>query len=116
FVPELLPAAAPEVGFVVLDCEFQRFLIHIGNGQNLASPGILNNSRDEAVGSETRFFDDIVHRMTTPRSRKNDLACSIVTSRKWKMDAASTALAAPSVKPWYRCSRLPAPPEAITGI
>src|SRR5207248_7599693 len=36
-------------------------------------------------------------------------------SPKWKMLAASTASALPSSTPCARCSRLPAPPEAITG-
>src|SRR5680860_985920 len=36
-------------------------------------------------------------------------------SPKWKIDAASTAAAPPSAMPWTMCSRVPAPPEAMTG-
>ena len=32
------------------------------------------------------------------------------------MDAASTASALPFTNPSYRCSNVPAPPDAITGI
>src|SRR5215475_4138123 len=43
------------------------------------------------------------------------LASRIVNSPKWKIEAASTALACPSRTPSTRWSRLPTPPEAITG-
>ena len=43
------------------------------------------------------------------------LACAMLTSPKWKIEAASTALAWPSVTPLTRSSSVPTPPEAITG-
>ena len=43
------------------------------------------------------------------------LACRTVYSPKWKIEAASTAVAWPSRMPATRWSRLPTPPEAITG-
>ena len=44
------------------------------------------------------------------------LASAIECWPKWKIDAASTAEACPSVTPSTRCSSVPTPPEAITGI
>ncbi len=35
---------------------------------------------------------------------------------KWKMEAASAASAQPALKTSTKCSPLPAPPEAITGM
>src|SRR5215510_10717029 len=43
------------------------------------------------------------------------LACRMVNSPKWKIDAASPAVAWPSRMPSTRWSRFPTPPEAITG-
>src|SRR3954471_12916891 len=43
------------------------------------------------------------------------LAWRMVNSPKWKIDAASTAVAWPPRMPSTRWSRLPTPPEAITG-
>ena len=40
---------------------------------------------------------------------------SISISRRWKMEAARTAEAPPSVTALTQCSTVPAPPEAITG-
>ena len=40
----------------------------------------------------------------------------MVISPKWKTDAASAASALPNVKASRKCSFLPAPPLAITGI
>src|SRR4029453_6298137 len=43
------------------------------------------------------------------------LACPIVNVPKWKIEAASTAVAWASRMPSTRWSRVPTPPEAITG-
>ncbi len=43
-------------------------------------------------------------------------ACCIENSPKWKIEAASTALAWPSLTPATRWSSVPTPPEAITGM
>jgi len=51
-----------------------------------------------------------------PFESKYCLASKIVCSPKWKIDAASTALALPILIPWCKCSKLPTPPEAITGM
>src|SRR5262245_48753463 len=116
FVPELLAAAAPEIGFAAFEREPERFLIHVSHGQDFACARVLNDGGNQAVGPELCLFQNAIHRTTTPRSRRYDFACPIVTSRKWNMEAASTALAAPSLSPSYRCSRDPAPPDAMTGI
>src|SRR5690606_15460926 len=50
-----------------------------------------------------------------PRAAMSRLASPTVNSPKWKMLAARTASAPPSVTPSARCSRLPTPPDAITG-
>ena len=44
------------------------------------------------------------------------LASATECRPKWKIDAASTAEAWPSVTPATRWSSVPTPPEAITGI
>ena len=54
-------------------------------------------------------------RTVIPRAAITALASAIVCSRKWKIDAASTASAPPSVMPSARCSSVPTPPLAITG-
>ena len=55
-------------------------------------------------------------RTGTPASAMRAFACRIVNSPKWKIDAASTALARPCRTPSTRWSRLPTPPEAMTGM
>src|SRR5262252_9310910 len=70
FMPELLTAPAPEVRLIPLERELQCFLIHICDGEHLASAGILNNSRNKTVGSEFRAVQNRVHRTTTPRALK----------------------------------------------
>ena len=47
---------------------------------------------------------------------QKDCGVGIAISRKWNRDAASTASALPSTNASRKCSRLPAPPEAITGM
>src|SRR5690625_3739695 len=42
-------------------------------------------------------------------------ASAIENSPKWKIEAASTAEALPSITPSARCSSVPTPPDAITG-
>ena len=51
-----------------------------------------------------------------PRAARRAFASSTVWSPKWKMLAASTASARPSRTPSARWSRVPTPPEAMTGI
>ena len=54
-------------------------------------------------------------RIGRPASAMCSLACRTVYSPKWKIEAASTAVAWPSRMPSTRWSRLPTPPEAMTG-
>src|SRR6516162_1357457 len=70
FVPELLTAAAPEVRFVPLERELKCFLIHVCDGEHLASTRVLNDSRYKAVRPKFRAIQNRVHRTTTPRARK----------------------------------------------
>src|SRR5919199_1173870 len=51
----------------------------------------------------------------TPASASRRLASATLASPKWKIEAASTALAWPSRTPSTRCSSVPTPPEAMTG-
>src|SRR5262245_72717 len=115
-MPERLTASAPEIRLAFFQSPSQRLLVHVCDGQDLSRARILHNGRNEAISTELCLLEDVFHRTTTPRSRRYDFAWPIVNSRKWKMDAASTALAEPSVRPLKRCSRFPAPPEAITGM
>src|SRR5208283_5700276 len=55
-------------------------------------------------------------RIASPAFAMWRFASPMVNSPKWKIEAASTALAWPSRTPSTRWSRLPTPPEAITGI
>ena len=55
-------------------------------------------------------------RIGTPAAAMRSLAWRTVNSPKWKIDAASTALAWPSLTPATRSSRSPTPPEAMTGM
>src|SRR5882762_8176069 len=54
-------------------------------------------------------------RIGSPARTMWSLASRMVNSPKWKIDAASTAVACPSRMPFTRWSRLPTPPDAITG-
>src|SRR3569833_2901764 len=54
-------------------------------------------------------------RIGSPARAMCSLACRMVNSPKWKIEAASTAVACPSRIPSTRWSRLPTPPAAITG-
>src|SRR5665213_4081390 len=54
-------------------------------------------------------------RIGSPARTIWSLASRTVNSPKWKIDAASTAVACPCRIPSTRWSRLPTPPEAITG-
>src|SRR5262245_31967553 len=95
-VPKLLTASAPEMRLPLLERHSKRFLIHVCDRQHLARAGILEDGRNQSIGSELCFSENIVHRTITPRSRRYAFAWPIVTSRKWKIEAASTALALPS--------------------
>src|SRR3984957_15765602 len=54
-------------------------------------------------------------RIGSPARTMWSLASRMVNSPKWKIDAASTAVACPSRIPLTRWSRLPTPPDAIAG-
>ena len=54
-----LPAAAPEMRFASFQCQPQRFLVHVGDGQNFPRVRILNDGRNQAVGAEFRAFSRI---------------------------------------------------------
>ena len=54
-------------------------------------------------------------RTGTPAAAMCAFASPIEWVPKWKMEAASTAEAWPSRIPSTKCSRLPTPPEAMTG-
>src|SRR6185436_1463218 len=54
-------------------------------------------------------------RIGSPARTMCSLACRMVNSPKWNIEAASTAVAWPCRIPSTRWSRLPTPPEAMTG-
>src|SRR5437773_331441 len=81
-VPKLLPAAAPQVRLPPFQRELEGFFVHIRNRQHLAGVRILDDGWNQTVGAELCIFEDLVHRTTTPRSRRNDLVSAIVSSRK----------------------------------
>src|SRR5690606_8421745 len=72
--------------------------------------GASINGREGAVPQR-----DYVARAGKPAARKAAGASAMVCVPKWKIDAANTALACPSVTPSTRCSSVPTPPLAITG-
>ena len=51
-----------------------------------------------------------------PRLRQPGLEVATACSEKWKTEAASAASARPRVNTSRKCSNVPAPPDAITGI
>jgi hypothetical protein len=69
-MPELLPAAAPEMSFVALERKLERLFIHVRHGQYFTGVGVLNDGRNQTVGAELCIVQYIIHRTTTPFSRK----------------------------------------------
>ncbi len=51
-----------------------------------------------------------------PRADRNSFKASTLCSLKWKIEAARAASARPSAKTSAKCSKVPAPPEAMTGM
>src|ERR1700730_3835375 len=54
-------------------------------------------------------------RTSTPRAARNSFSVRMDCTSSWKIEAASAASAAPSLKTLTKCSGNLAPPEAITG-
>src|SRR5262249_12244050 len=68
--------------------------------------------REEAGGREVPGS----RRTAIPLSRRYAFRAATAWSLKWNTDAASAASARPVVKTSTKCSNVPAPPDAITGI
>src|SRR5438093_1692871 len=110
----LLPqpaGAGVEPGAAALPGLRPRFGVHPGQHQHLARGGVLHHGGQEAP-REIRFTHSLTSR---PAAASPSFTCRMLSSPKWKMDAASAASAPPAVRAWRMCSALPAPPEAITG-
>src|SRR3569833_3215855 len=83
---------------------------------------VLGTGAHKTARARKRHFNSLVTRRRHGSSRIGrparimcSLAWRMVNSPKWKIEAASTAVARPSRIPSTRWSRLPTPPEAITG-
>src|SRR5437588_4461878 len=114
--PEPLARARPVDGFLARHRLFQRFAVHPRDPEHPARGKILRDHGNEPLLVPRHLVEPFVHMRTSmPRLRMCSFAWRTVNSPKWKTLAASTASAWPSLTPWARCSRLPTPPEAITG-
>src|SRR3990172_5176287 len=108
--PPLLPGAAPE------HRSPQRLPVHPGQHEDLAVLGVLDDRGDQAPVVERELV--LVHRHVLtgmPSSCRCRLISEIVSSRKWKRDAARAASARPAVSASTKCSAVPAPPLATIG-
>ena len=70
FVPELLPASAPEICFTLLEGELKRFFIHECDRQHFTGACVLDDGGNQTIGAKFGVFQNAVHRITTPRSRR----------------------------------------------
>src|SRR5215471_5600300 len=114
--PERLPRARPEVRLPGSKRRLQGGSIHPGHHEDLAGIRFLHDRGNQALPVEDDGVS--VHtcsRTSTPWARRKVLASAMVCRPKWKMEAASAASAPPSISPSRRCSRDPAPPDAMTG-
>ncbi len=89
-----------------------------------ARGAVLRDDRHQPVGVEGTSSSqrcavsaELTHPVASARRARpcNPWPPARCTRRKWKIDAASTASAPPTVTPSARCSSVPTPPEAITG-
>src|SRR5690606_20803789 len=96
----------------------QRLAVHPREHEDAAGPVILRDGGHQTFdipgdGVEPRLAHS---RTSVPRAAMSAFAWPTVYSPKWKMLAASTASAPPCCTPSARCSSVPTPPLAITGI
>jgi len=87
-VPELLPPAAPEVRLAGLEGRRQRLTVDVGEDEDLAAGGILNDARREAVGTETDGGEKLLRVYVRPASRRARNSSMISTPALVPMRAA----------------------------
>src|SRR5215204_1822859 len=121
FSPQRLAAAAPVVRLARLEGQAKRVVVHVGHHQDVAGHGVLDDYRRQAIGAEANarrphFAHERDWRTGILRPARKARASTMRYSPKWKIEAASTASARPGARPSTRWSRLPAPPDAITGM
>src|SRR5438270_13264423 len=75
----------------------------------------LNRALVRAFSTFSKGSRQGSRRIGSPARTICSLASRMVNSPKWKIDAAKTAVACPLRMPSTKWSRLPTPPEAITG-
>src|SRR5262245_11267797 len=94
--------------------------VHEADHQHVVRVGVLDHRRDESVPIETqrdrRVFGGGHGRTGMLWAARYAFASATRYSPKWKIEAASTASARPGASASTRWSRLPAPPEAMTGM
>src|SRR5215211_968690 len=94
----------------------QGLIVHEGEHQDGIGLVILDDHRDQTVFVELdRERPHLTGLTGTPCSARNAFRSAIRSSPKWKRDAASTASALPGRSASAKCSRVPAPPDAIRG-
>src|SRR5205085_3951313 len=113
--PEPPARARPVHRLALLGGLLERLAIHPRHGEHAAARCVLRHGGDQAIGAPRYFVEPGHSRTSMPYCFSCSFACRTLYSPKWKMLAASTASALPSSTACARCSRLPAPPEAITG-
>src|SRR5260221_3257223 len=114
-VPQPAARARPVHGLARRRRLFERRAIHPGDSQHPPAGRILRHRGHQPVAVPRHFVEPAHSRTSMPCVFMCAFASRTVNSPKWKMLAASTASALPSSTPCARCSRLPTPPEAITG-
>src|SRR3990172_2412422 len=114
--PQAFARARPVDRLAAPDGLQERLAIHPRDGEDASGRAFLRDGRNQTLLVPRNGVDPFRHRRTSmPRARTSSFAWRTLYSPKWKMLAASTASARPSMTPSARCSSLPTPPPAITG-
>src|SRR5690606_35329759 len=114
-LPQLLARAGPERDPSRLSSRFEGSRVHPAQHQDLGRLGVLDHRGDEAVRVPVGLSQRATSLTGIPAAVIAAFTSAIVISRRWKIEAASTAAAPPIETASTQCSTVPAPPEAITG-
>src|SRR5690554_1750582 len=114
--PQLLAGPRPERHPPALFRGFVCRRVHPPQHQHQGGLGVLDDGGHEAVFAPVGLPHCATSRTGIPAPAIAAFTSAIVISRRWKMEAASTAEAPPTATASTQCWALPAPPEAMTGM
>src|SRR5262249_6438249 len=114
-LPERAAAPAPEMREPRLGRPGECLAGRVRDHQHVAAREVLGHDGHEPGRVIGDPRGQRQHRTATPAALSSAFASGIRISPKWKTDAASAALAWPSVKTSAMCATRPHPPEATTG-